>query len=105
MIAGRLAILTSMMLVSCGDASEHFCTPGKSLSCTCPAGRPGTQVCRDDGKWSTCTCTPTTVDAGPDAASATIRFGRSEDHEVEGRIDAAQVFRIAGHDRGAVPVR
>lgn len=63
-----LAALAAALAACSAAETPTRCTPGASVSCTCPGGGTGGQVCAADGSnYSTCACT---TDAGTTDAPA-----------------------------------
>lgn len=62
------------------------CAPGKQEYCACVGGKPGAQICKDDGSgWEPCEC-PEAPDAGVDAVADT---GAVDSGEPDAGADAA----------------
>ena len=53
-----LLIITILFLAACGTKpTTTVCTPGQQVSCACPEGAKGVQVCKSDGSGlGTCKC-------------------------------------------------
>lgn len=72
----RTIVATScvvMLLAACGGdtpAAEPLCIPGASVSCVCPGGALGGQVCLPDGSgFEACVCAPVMDSSAPDSST------------------------------------
>ena len=46
----------SILLLLAGCVGHATCVPGASVSCSCPGGIVGAQICRSDGTFDACSC-------------------------------------------------
>ena len=64
--------VSSTVATGCGSDSDQpaggGCIPGKSVSCACPNGSTGAQICKDDGTFGACVCNGTDGGPGEDAS-------------------------------------